>query len=1508
MCITADGGYLLAGYSFSDSSGDKSEHSRGFFDYWIVKIDSNGSKLWDKTIGGDDYDYLKTIVATADGGYLLGGTSTSAIGADKSQSKHGRSDYWIVKIDSTGNKQWDRTVGSSYDPFYSIDKFQSMVLTPDGGCILGGSSNSDVGGDKTDTSRGIGYEDFWIVKWLTPLSKCGPEGCMDVTLNSNSSLLNPDAGNVLRPIRDLEIWGGVGEEPLAWMRYGNSQSGSYERNFGFGHNWTHTYQYDITDPGDDINGRHLLLIHYPEGEQNYFIKINGLWQPAFAGVNKQLFQNGNEFILQRANGFRYRFLKLTETTTFGDNIYYQLQDFRDTHQNLYKLTYNSDKSLDSIIEPAGRFIAIFHNPDGTISEVKTSDGRSVLYDYTSGQLTSVNYGDGTRAVYSYENGRLEHAIDPRYEGVATDINYTDRNAYSGFIQSIRNGTDTSKVLVSLDTTSTIKTLTYPNGRKQVFNMPPTQEGQIKSYTNGLGNKVEHEYADNGIGFEEKATDALGRSITYNRRTIYGNPLEITYPDGSKEIWTRDSLDLVFTHKNQLNQTTTYTRDSKHRVTRIDYYDGSFETFTYNIYSQVIDHVRPNGGKEHSEYSSTGLQTGFTNADSITTTYTYDAADRLKTVKDGRNNITTTEYNERGLVTKMINPGGSYQEYKYDNFGNRTKVINELGKTSATDFDVFGRPTKMTDPLNRSTLYAYELPPYTETKPTKITEPSGKTTTKAYDLEWNIIRETVGAGSADEASTSYQYNILGNLVTTVDPRGKVWLKTYDVMNRIESETNPFGNKTSYKYDPAGRIKTEIRPDNGTTKYDYDDINRIIKTTDPKNQEIKQELNAEGNLVKLIDAKTNNYIYEYDKLNRKTKMIYPDNTSEKYEYDASSNLINFTNRAGNKQTIQYDNRNRDTASVWDDPITPAISKTYDNANRVLSLSSAVSALSYTYSNANEFTSETQVIAGTAAKAVNYTYNEDGLPKTLKYPNGNVITYDYTGRDQIALIKEDGQFLAGYKYDLSGNRTGKDLKNNTSVKYTTDAANRKLTVDNLKACVPFSRFDYGYDNLNRRKFTQRNNDKGDVFVYDAVDQLTGINYDVANPDGSPGTPAKTLNYSLDAAGNRISVSDNGIATNYTTNNLNQYTQAGGASLGYTPNGSLQTWNGWTYTYDAQNRMTKAVKADTAVKFAYDPANRCVKRTVNDTASFLYYEGWNLIEERNAADSLQARYTHGANTDEILAKVSAGNTVYYHHDALGNVVGLTNNTGDAVEQYTYDVFGTPTIKDGSGNSIAASAFGNRFMFTGRELIKETGLYDYRNRMYTAKLGRFMQTDPIGFNGGDVNIYRYVSNNVVNTTDPLGLTDFTDEAGVTCSDDDTKTVSVRVDKPKQSVKDYIVEHGLSLKDHTEIPSGHTYLVVDEKRFGFYPTGGWFGKPGSVKIGDSHKYTHYKDYKVCPETLKKIQGKINTDAQSPPIYNITDLQCTTWALGVLKNAGIKVPTVAEPFDLANEAGFVEHHY
>lgn len=158
-CIepTSDGGYILGGYSNSDFSGDKNENSMGGFDYWVVKIDNMGNIQWQNTIGGGGDDILKSLTITSDGGYMLAGTSYSEASGDKTSFTWWPSitgDYWVVKINSMGMIEWNRTFGG--------DALDDVVeIKNNGNYILGGYSYSNMSGNKVENNAGL--VDCWLV-------------------------------------------------------------------------------------------------------------------------------------------------------------------------------------------------------------------------------------------------------------------------------------------------------------------------------------------------------------------------------------------------------------------------------------------------------------------------------------------------------------------------------------------------------------------------------------------------------------------------------------------------------------------------------------------------------------------------------------------------------------------------------------------------------------------------------------------------------------------------------------------------------------------------------------------------------------------------------------------------------------------------------------------------------------------------------------------------------------------------------------------------------------------------------------------------------------------------------------------------------------------------------------------------------------------------------------------------------------------------------------------------
>ncbi|MBM7560374.1 Ig-like domain-containing protein [Marinitoga litoralis] len=152
---TTDGGFIVAGYTKSNDGDVTGNHGLYSYDYWIIKLDENGNLEWQKTFGGSDSDSAHSIEQTTDGGFIVAGYTKSNDG--DVTGNHGGADYWIIKLDSNGNLEWQKTFGGS-----NWDYAQSIEQTTDGGFIVAGytwSNDGDVTGN-----HGLYSYDYWIIK------------------------------------------------------------------------------------------------------------------------------------------------------------------------------------------------------------------------------------------------------------------------------------------------------------------------------------------------------------------------------------------------------------------------------------------------------------------------------------------------------------------------------------------------------------------------------------------------------------------------------------------------------------------------------------------------------------------------------------------------------------------------------------------------------------------------------------------------------------------------------------------------------------------------------------------------------------------------------------------------------------------------------------------------------------------------------------------------------------------------------------------------------------------------------------------------------------------------------------------------------------------------------------------------------------------------------------------------------------------------------------------------
>lgn len=216
---------------------------------------------------------------------------------------------------------------------------------------------------------------------------------------------------------------------------------------------------------------------------------------------------------------------------------------------------------------------------------------------------------------------------------------------------------------------------------------------------------------------------------------------------------------------------------------------------------------------------------------------------------------------------------------------------------------------------------------------------------------------------------------------------------------------------------------------------------------------------------------------------------------------------------------------------------------------------------------------------------------------YHGGITYNYHYTGRNQLKDINYQSYApMIAYQYDKAGNRTVRSMYNGTTTNYASvDALNRSSWVRHTFAGGQTARFDYAFDEMSRLKYEQRNTGPADGYSYDQMGQIIGHIRDGILSNGT--VLGTNLQLSYDGAGNRT----NTWGVPYTSNDLNEYTSVGGAPVTSDAKGNIQTRDGWTYTYDAQNRLRRATDGTKFLDFFYDGLNRQITRGVQTDRDYV-------------------------------------------------------------------------------------------------------------------------------------------------------------------------------------------------------------------------------------------------------------------------------------------------------------------
>jgi RHS repeat-associated protein len=977
--------------------------------------------------------------------------------------------------------------------------------------------------------------------------------------------------------------------------------------------------------------------------------------------------------------------------------------------------------------------ATFHQRTGAAfynSNAGSSALASVSYSYPSTGVTDITDQGGR--VWRVTSSSTNYAI--RRPGASS--NTTSASLSGGVVTSVtKEGVTTN---YSRSVSGSTATMTVTNALSQASTIVSSlTSGRPASVTDPLSHTTSFAYDGNDRLTRTTAPEGNYVEHTYDARGNVTQTVAVPKGGSGPNIVTSASFDSTCANPVTCNQPNSIT-DARGNVTTYAYDQthggvlsvtgpavGTFQPQTRYSYTLVNGEYQVTGV---SQCRTTSSCTG--TADEVKTALAYDSSGNLywTATGDGTGALvaaTTMTFDPIGNLLTVDGPLPGTADTARIRYNAARQPI---GSVSA-DPDGTGAPLKP-----RAVRNSYDNSTGLLTKVEQGNVDSQSDTDWAafspalavetlYDANARPVVSKLVSGSTVHALSQTSYDALGRPECSAQRMNLALfgstLPAACTLGTQGTGTNDFGPDRIAKtfYDAAGRV-TQVKVALGTA----DEADESTVT-----------YSANGQVQTVIDGENNKTSYEYDGHDRLLNTRYPVATKgalasaptsgsgadfEQLTYESlaggtrtSPLVVAFRNRAGESIGFSYDSLGQVTAK--DLPGSePDVSYTYDLLGRMISAATSARTVSLTFDALGRVTSEAQS-HGTVTSA----WDVAGRRTRLTHPDGYYVDYDYLVTGEMAAIRENGAtsglgLLAAFAYDQQG----------------------------------------------RRSSLTRGNGMVTAYAYDGASGLASLAHDFAGT-----THDLTLSFAYNPAGQIASTlrsndlyswtgHGSGTATS-TSNGLNQVTQAGSATIGYDARGNIASDGTESYSFSSENRLTHVVNSTYNAGINYDPLGRYIGFSPTTlTSREMAYDGEQSIYLKKSNVFL-GRTVFGPGIDEQIAY---GDTLAHRTwpvaDERGSIIATTAEDGSVQGTNRYDEYGAFTAKP------------NQFGYTGASWHNPTlSLFYMRNRWYHPKLGRFLQTDPIGFGGG-MNIYGYVKGDPVNFIDPSGLDTWWGEAVVTGS------------------------------------------------------------------------------------------------------------------------------------------------
>ncbi len=620
--------------------------------------------------------------------------------------------------------------------------------------------------------------------------------------------------------------------------------------------------------------------------------------------------------------------------------------------------------------------------------------------------------------------------------------------------------------------------------------------------------------------------------------------------------------------------------------------------------------------------------------------------------------------------------------------------------------------------------------------------TGVVATYAYDaLGRPVEARTDSDGGARSVRQTTQYNALGQVAWTEDGANHRTAFAYDAAGRQSAVTNALGQVTTTLYDALGNV-TNVTGATYPVSYGYDAWNRMVWMKTYRDE------NGAGDLTQ----------WQYDlATGLVTNKVYADGKGTTYTYTPDGKLARRTWARGIATDYGYTTSGELEAVDYSDA-TPDVTYTHDRLGRVVeAMTAGVCTNTYSYD------------VATLARSGETRRSIFGPTETL------VRQQDVIGRPAGLTLGND--YAVGYGYDTVG-RFGTVASTNTANAVTGQWTYERVPGSDLVAGWTAAAGNFwrrSYEN-NRDLIAETHSGYGatvlDSYAYtnDALGRRTArvdagvttnaFGYNLRSEVISAMMGSDQFGYGYDPIGNRLTATNNTAVTTYFANELNQYTNiVNGASAEptYDDDGNMLAFgNGWTATWDGENRLVQLSKDGEQIGYAYDHQSRRIAKQTAAGVEVFSYDDWAMIRH-TAPGGAKTDFIYGLDLSGtpqgagtvggLLGMTRAGDTapICYGYDANGNVTLLADGSGTVAARYAYDPFGNTLTATGTLAAV------NPFQFSTKYWENEAGLYYYGYRFYSPGMGRWVTRDPLGETGGR-NLYCILENSSVIYTDSRGL------------------------------------------------------------------------------------------------------------------------------------------------------------